>query len=109
MQALYKHTRVPPLHAPGDSDVTWLIDFDRVRHLLAPRTATYLSGQGTFLAAMGIGPRAQSLAKATPQDADTIADALERLTAPDRMGTLFKVLAAVSPGLPPPPGFEAPR
>ena len=107
LQALRKHQHVPPLHAPGECDLTWLIDFDRVRHLLAPRTATYLSGQGTFLAAMGIGARAQSLAKAAPQDADALADALERLTAPGQMGTLFKVLAATSRDLPLPPGFEA--
>ncbi len=55
---------------------------------------------------MGIGPRAQSLASAQPDQADAIADALERLTAPDQMGTLFKVLAATSPDLPTPPGFE---
>ena len=107
LQALRKHEHVPPLRAPGECDLTWLIDFDRTQALLDAHTATGLTSQGAFLAAMGIGPRAQSLAQAVPQDADTIADALERLTAPDQMGTLFKVLAAVSPGLPPPPGFEA--
>lgn len=107
LQALRKHEHVPPLHAPGECDLTWLIDFDRSRHLLDAHTATGLTSQGAFLAAMGIGPRAQSLAQAAPQNADAIADALERLTTPDQMGTLFKVLAAVSPGLPPPPGFEA--
>lgn len=107
LQALRNHEHVPPLHAPGECDLTWLIDFDRTRALLAAHTATGLTSQGAFLTAMGIGPRAQSLAQAAPRDADTIADALERLTAPDQMGTLFKALAATSPGLPPPPGFEA--
>ena len=42
-------------------------------------------------------------------DGDTmLPDALERLTGAEAMGTLFKVAAAVSPGLPVPPGFEPP-
>lgn len=106
LQALRNHGHVSPLQTPGDCDLTWLIDFDRVRHRLGT-TTTHVATQGAFLAAMGIGPRAQSLAKAAPGDATGIADALERLTAPDQMGTLFKVLSACSPNLPPPPGFGA--
>ena len=109
LQALRRHEHVSPLHSPGECDLTWLVDFDRTRHLLEPHAATFRTTQGAFLAAMGIGQRAETLAKAAPQNADAVADALERLTTPDRMGTLFKVLAATSPGLPPPPGFEALR
>ena len=58
-----------------------------------------------FLAGMGIGRRAAVLAERQPARAAEIADGLERLTAPDQMGTLFKVVGAVTPGLPAPPGF----
>ena len=106
LQAVQKHTKVAPLHQPGECDLTWLIDFNRTRHLLQQSGgACQTTTQGSFLAQMGIGQRAQSLAAAMPTQTNSIADALERLTAPDQMGTLFKVLAATSPGLPMPPGF----
>ena len=108
LQALRRHQPVSPLHNPGECDLTWLIDFDRVgQRLGALGIPANLIPQGPFLASLGIGQRAQSLAQATPDQVEAIADALERLTAPDQMGTLFKVLGAVSPGLPTPPGFES--
>ncbi len=64
-----------------------------------------IATQGAFLARLGIGARAAALARARPDRAAAVADALERLTAPDAMGTLFKVAAAVSPGQAGPPGF----
>ena len=51
--------------------------------------------QGQFLEALGIGVRAQRLK-------DT---AIDRLTVPEKMGTLFKVLAFAQAGSPPLPGF----
>jgi SAM-dependent MidA family methyltransferase len=59
-----------------------------------------------LLARLGIGARAAQLAAARPGEADAVADALERLTAADQMGTLFKALAAWPAGQPTPPGFE---
>ncbi|MEM9059571.1 MAG: SAM-dependent methyltransferase [Pseudomonadota bacterium] len=109
LQALRRHEQVSPLHKPGDCDITWLIDFERTRDLLGRDAITDLTVQGAFLARMSIGARAEALAKAKPEAANAVAGALERLTGPDHMGTLFKVLAARSPGLPPPPGFEDPR
>ena len=101
LQALRGHAQADPLEAPGEADLTWLIDFDRIAEPLGALVA----GQGAFLAAMGIGRRAEVLAARQPGRASEIADALERLTAPDQMGTLFKVAGAVSPGLPAPTGF----
>ncbi|MEM7506601.1 MAG: SAM-dependent methyltransferase [Pseudomonadota bacterium] len=103
LQALRSHAPQDPLEAPGETDLTWLQDFDHMRKLLCG-LHTRVSGQGAFLAAMGIGQRAAKLAAATPGAADTLADALERLTAPEQMGTLFKVLA-VSATDRPMPGF----
>lgn len=102
LQALRRHAPVDPLQAPGEADLTWLVDFDHVARCL---TGMRIAGQGAFLAAMGIGERAAALVRTTPARAGEIADGLERLTAPDQMGTLFKVAGAVSPGLPLPPGF----
>ena len=50
---------------------------------------------------LGLGERARKLAKANPAEAGNIARAIERLTSPEQMGTLVKVLCAHSPGLKP--------
>ena len=105
LQALRRHAPADPLAAPGHADLTWLIDFDRLAAGLAP-LATAIAPQGAFLGRLGIGARAARLAAARPDEAETIADALERLTAADQMGTLFKALAAWPEGHPAPPGFE---
>jgi SAM-dependent MidA family methyltransferase len=105
LQALRRHGAADPLAAPGEADLTWLIDFDRLAAGLAP-LGTACAAQGAFLARLGIGQRAAALAAARPGEAGAIADALERLTAVDQMGTLFKALAAWGPGQPTPPGFE---
>ena len=63
------------------------------------------TAQGIWLNAMGIKLRAASLAKAAPERAADIVAARIRLTAPDQMGRLFKVMALVAPGWPEPAGF----
>lgn len=105
LQAVRAHERVDPLEHPGEADLTWLIDFDALGRRLTGATLR-LDEQGPFLARLGIGQRAAALAKTRPDAAKSVADALERLTAPEAMGQLFKVAAALSPRLGPPPGFE---
>jgi SAM-dependent MidA family methyltransferase len=105
LQALRRHAPADPLEAPGEADLTWLVDFDRLAGTLAP-LVTATAPQGAFLARLGIGHRAARLAAARPGEADAIADALERLTAAGQMGTLFKALAAWPAGQAKPPGFE---
>jgi NADH dehydrogenase [ubiquinone] 1 alpha subcomplex assembly factor 7 len=105
LQALRRHVRADPLVRPGEADLTWLIDFDRLADQLAPLRSA-CAPQGGFLTRLGIGRRAAGLAAARPDQADAIADALERLTATGQMGTLFKALAAWPAGQPRPPGFE---
>ena len=64
--------------------------------------------QGDFLRRLGIAAaRRAAKANATPQQAADIDAALERLTAPDQMGELFKVLAIADPKLGPLPGFDS--
>ena len=62
--------------------------------------------QGRFLAKIGIQARAEALArKASPSQARDIETALDRLTAPKQMGSLFKVLGLLPAGAEPPAGF----
>jgi NADH dehydrogenase [ubiquinone] 1 alpha subcomplex assembly factor 7 len=63
--------------------------------------------QGEFLRRLGIVERAATLKqKATSAQAAGIDSALVRLTAPDQMGELFKVLAIADPKLGVLPGFD---
>ncbi|MEM9045716.1 MAG: SAM-dependent methyltransferase [Pseudomonadota bacterium] len=104
LQAVQRHKKVDPLTRPGKIDLTWLVDFDRLIGLM-PDVETYTTTQGAFLTSMGIGNRADALAKTNPDAADDLANALERLTSDDQMGKLFKVLAAIPAGQAKPSGF----
>ncbi len=79
----------------------------QLRHVLAEAAKSAglavapLATQGEFLLRLGLGERAKALARANPAEAANIARAVERLTAPTQMGTLFKALCAHSPGLKP--------
>ncbi|MEM6678336.1 MAG: SAM-dependent methyltransferase [Pseudomonadota bacterium] len=115
LQAIKDHARADPLAAPGEADLTWLIDFDRLAAVARDAVdephaiAVHVTTQGAFLAQLGIGLRAAALARARPEEAGAIADALERLTSETAMGTRFKVMA-ITPAGPPPPGFvEEPK
>jgi NADH dehydrogenase [ubiquinone] 1 alpha subcomplex assembly factor 7 len=109
LQAVERHGRADPLESPGEADLTALVDFDRLARIMGQAGAgVWVTTQGAFLARLGIGARAAALARARPERAGEIADALERLTGAQAMGSLFKVAAALSPGLPVPPGFEPP-
>lgn len=96
LQAVRGHRRADPLDAPGEADLTWLVDFDHLACVLGP--GAEIMPQGAFLAAKGIGQRAEALARAAPDRADEIAGQLDRLTATDQMGTVFKTLSRIVPG-----------
>jgi NADH dehydrogenase [ubiquinone] 1 alpha subcomplex assembly factor 7 len=105
LQALARHTKVCPLAAPGEADLTVHADFPAV--LAAARAAGASAGlltQGDLLRRLGIETRAAALQRARPDRAEVIARQLRRLTAPDQMGELFKA-AALWTGAPP-PAFE---
>ena len=105
LQALAGHCKVDVLQSAGAADLTVHADFPAV--LAAARTAganAALLTQGEFLRRLGIEARAAALSRARPDRAETIARQLERLTAPDQMGELFKA-AAIWSG-PAPPAFE---
>ena len=103
LQAVQSHAFADVLDAPGEADISAHVNFgvlaDAARATglaVAP-----LAHQGEWLLRLGIGERANALARANPSEAGNIARAVERLTSPKQMGTLFKVLCAHSPGLRP--------
>ena len=108
LQAVRGHAFADPLTAPGDQDLTAHVDFQALAAAAraAGATVTRLATQGTWLTSLGIAQRAQSLTTANPDRAETIASALTRLTAPDQMGDLFKVMAIHHPDWPIPAGFQ---
>ncbi|MEM7422504.1 MAG: SAM-dependent methyltransferase, partial [Pseudomonadota bacterium] len=108
LQAVRNHCRVDALDGPGETDLTWLIDMDRLADLATPPGGrARITNQGRFLAELGIGDRAAALARHRPDRADLIADALDRLTGREQMGTLFKALGIAAPGPWTLPAFES--
>ncbi len=106
LQALKGHRKVPPLETPGQSDLTVHADFPAVAAAArAAGAATVMLTQGAFLMRLGLGARTRALISARPDRAETLQRQLARLTAPDQMGDLFKVLTIHSPAEIP-PGFE---
>ena len=109
LQALAGHAYADPLATLGAADLTAHVRFRAVAEAAAPARAHGPASQGAFLRALGIDARADRLAAGRPPEtAARIAGALRRLTHPDEMGTLFKVLALTPPDAPTPPGFDQP-
>jgi len=59
-----------------------------------------IATQAEFLKALGIEARFAALAARHPDQADKLERQYHRLTSPDEMGQLFKVIAFTSGGLP---------
>ena len=107
VQAVRGHAHAPVLANPGEQDLTAHVDFEAVAEAAeaSGAWATAVVPQGEWLIRLGIEARAQALSRANPERADDVQAALERLTARDRMGDLFKVMALHSPDWPAPAGF----
>jgi NADH dehydrogenase [ubiquinone] 1 alpha subcomplex assembly factor 7 len=102
LQALRRHAYDDPLAHPGEADLTAHVDFEP----LAGHQPHHYTTQGAFLLRLGIEARAERLARGMTGSAlESHHAALRRLTHPEEMGSLFKVLALTSAGAPPPPGF----
>jgi len=103
LQAVRRHAYADPLAAPGETDLSAHVDFgilgDTAR--AAGLAVEPLATQGDFLSRLGIIARAATLARANPGEAAAVNAALDRLTSPSQMGSLFKVFCAHSPGLQP--------
>jgi len=108
LQAVRDHHFQNPLDHPGETDLTAHVDFGVLSRAAAAAGARVLGpvSQGEFLQRLGIATRAEALAAASPAHSQDITDGLKRLTSDGAMGRLFKVMAVISPGMAPPPGFE---
>jgi len=110
LQAVKGHKYADPFAAPGEADLTTQVSFGEVATWAqrAGAATSRLLTQGEFLRRLGIEQRAARLkANATPQQAADIDSGLHRLTAPDQMGELFKVLAIADQKLGVLPGFDS--
>jgi SAM-dependent MidA family methyltransferase len=104
VQAIRDGKYAAPLAEPGTADITAHVDFaalTRVANVQGPVK------QNAFLTALGLFQRTDFLAQKHPEKAENLRLAVRRLTAPEAMGSLFKVMAVCPPGFPPLPGFEA--
>ena len=108
LQAVRGHAPCDVLEAPGEVDLTVHVDFAALARVVRGKAAAWGPvTQGAFLQRLGISIRAEALARnGSPQQAEDIATAVERLIAPDQMGSLFKVLCLSRQSVLPPPGFE---
>lgn len=107
VQAIRNHTKVDPLSAPGEADMTAHVDFDQMRSVALSRGARWIgtTTQGQWLTALGIRERAEALARFAPQHRAALMAARDRLIDPAQMGELFKVMALTGPDGPDGAGF----
>ncbi|WP_370227356.1 class I SAM-dependent methyltransferase [Cognatishimia sp.] len=107
LQAVQDHKEVDVLADPGNVDLTAHVDFEAIC-LATPCKFSRVTAQGVFLERLGITRRAQDLAKLMePAQLEQHILAHRRLTHPEEMGNLFKVVALYPEGENPPPGVEA--
>jgi SAM-dependent MidA family methyltransferase len=93
LQAVQAHKYVSIFDQPGKSDLTSHVDFEGLARIARSGgiSATQIMTQGEFLLEAGIAQRAARLSPNAGPGA-----ALDRLTSPDKMGNLFKVLTIAS-------------
>jgi NADH dehydrogenase [ubiquinone] 1 alpha subcomplex assembly factor 7 len=107
LQAVGEHAFAEVLAAPGAHDLSAHVDFVALEQAGRRGGASVHGpiGQGALLQALGIELRARNLATRNPASGSQIAAALQRLTSPEEMGTLFKALAFLPPSAANAPGF----
>ncbi|MFQ8431434.1 class I SAM-dependent methyltransferase [Amaricoccus sp. W119] len=117
LQAVKAHRFVGALEDPGAADLTTHVRFRALGEAAGPAIVAGPVPQGVFLERLGITARANALARglapAGGPDRGGEADAVEaivrahrRLTHPDEMGILFRVLGLTSRGSARLPGFD---
>ena len=107
LQAVRAHEKISPLQHPGQADLTAHVDFEALA-TATPSAHSRLTPQGVFLERLGITARAQALTKNLSGPAlESHIAAHRRLTHPEEMGNLFKILAFYPSAANPPPGVDA--
>jgi NADH dehydrogenase [ubiquinone] 1 alpha subcomplex assembly factor 7 len=112
LTAISVHRGADVLGEPGSADLSTHVDFAAFA-AAAREAGAAVHGpvtQRAFLAALGAEARLEALLRqAAPARSGALETGLRRLIDPQEMGTLFKVLAVTSPGLPAPAGFGEER
>ena len=101
LQALYQHAYQDVFTAPGQADITTHVDFASLAQIATSLgCSTKAEEQGDFLLRMGLLSRAGQLgAGKSAAVQEQIRDDVERLAAPNQMGSLFKTLSVTYPDL----------
>lgn len=110
LQAVRNHQFWPPLSSPGRADITAHVDFEAVARAVIDHGAVAHGPitQGAFLESLGLAIRVEMLCKGKNADqAEAIRAGAARISAPNQMGEIFKVMCISSPVLPGPAGFES--
>lgn len=107
LQAVRGHRYSPVLADPGEQDLTSHVDFETIAKIAhdAGAMVTPVVCQGEWLTRLNIMARAQVLARSNPELHGAVESAVDRLTSPKQMGTLFKVIAVHSRAWPAPAGL----
>lgn len=108
LQAVRGQERADILADPGRNDLSAHVNFPELAAVASIGETRVLGpvDQGRWLKALGIDLRCKQLADANPGRAGELRAAVERLTSPVEMGTLFKVMAVASARWPVPEGFS---
>ena len=95
LQAMRNNRYIDVLTNPGQADITTHVNFSWLKELFSSKglSTSDIIDQGRFLQQFGIDQRTQLLCKnATKLQIASLLSAAARLTAPQHMGQLFKVL-----------------
>lgn len=105
-QAIFGHKFCGVLENIGEADITTHVDFGALRSASGDAYLAGVTSQGKFLISLGVYQRMQVLKqKASVQQQEDLEVALDRLCSPNKMGTLFKVMAITSDKSITPVGF----
>lgn len=110
LQAVRNHVVADVLSFPGDSDLTFHVDFDVLARGFASGGIRVwpVTDQRAFLLETGVAERTEVLLRRSSEaQSAQLRRALARLTSPDAMGTLFKVICATFPDTLKPAGFHS--
>ncbi len=96
LQAVNSHKPVDIFHDPGQTDLSAWVDFSAIQAAAASCGAKTFGPQhqGDFLKQLGLYQRAEQLAvTANSEERRKIVAAVDRLSSPAQMGSVFKVMA----------------
>jgi SAM-dependent MidA family methyltransferase len=102
VQAIRGGKFADPLLHPGSADITAHVDFAAIAAVANVQGPVK---QNAFLTGLGLFQRTDFLAQKMPDGGAKLRLAAQRLTAPEAMGSLFKVMALCPKGFLPLPGF----